>query len=161
MFWRWKFSNLNFESKKLCRSIWRRLAVILQYFLCIISQVKYCYKARFGPYVQKQCKTANPCKTATQYMYVIIIISVLFPLSSAPSLRVQSTKRVQISCSLALMPSSSHALLLSCSALMLSICPALILSCAHAILLSCPSALIISCSLAVLLFLVLALLSTE
>ena len=102
MLLRWKFSNLNFESKKVYRSIWRGLAVILQYFLCIISQVKYCYKARFGPYVQKQCKTANPCKTATQYMYVIIIISVLFPLSSAPSLRVQSTKRVQISCSLAL-----------------------------------------------------------
>ena len=38
MLLRWKFSNLNFESPKVYRSIWRPLAVILQYFLCIISQ---------------------------------------------------------------------------------------------------------------------------
>ena len=49
MLLRWKFSNLNFESKKVCRSIWRDLAVILQYFLCIISQFKYCYKASLPP----------------------------------------------------------------------------------------------------------------
>ena len=44
MLLRWKFSNLNFESKKVYREMRRDLAVNLQYFLCIISQFKDCYK---------------------------------------------------------------------------------------------------------------------
>ena len=59
MLLRWKFSNLNFESKKVCRSIWRDLAVNLQYFLCVISQVKYCYKASFGPYIVVRIANRN------------------------------------------------------------------------------------------------------
>ena len=41
---RFKFSNLNFVSKKVYRKIRRDLAVNLQYFLCIITQFKDCYK---------------------------------------------------------------------------------------------------------------------
>ena len=44
MLLRWKFSNLNFESKKVYRTLLHPPAVNLQYFLCIITQFKGCYK---------------------------------------------------------------------------------------------------------------------
>ena len=44
MLLRWKFSNLNFESKKVYRTLLHPPAVNLQYFLCIITQFKDCYK---------------------------------------------------------------------------------------------------------------------
>ena len=44
MLLRWKFSNLNFESKKVYRKMRHPPAVNSQYFLCIITQFKDCYK---------------------------------------------------------------------------------------------------------------------